>query len=87
MLVHALDPRLAPMDVVYAAVASVKQTLIPICIMGGVLILITMAVQFVVTGFGISLKKLTPDISRLNPLPKMRQLPRQNMRALFRRSS
>jgi flagellar biosynthetic protein FlhB len=79
MLLHELDPRIAPMDAVYAGVAFVKATLIPICILGGVLILITIAVQFVVTGFGISLKKLTPNFSRLSPMNKLRQLPSQNL--------
>jgi flagellar biosynthetic protein FlhB len=82
MLVHDLDPHLAPRDAVYAGVGFVRQSMIPICIMGGVLILITISVQSVVTGFGISLKKLTPDISRLSPVSRLRQLPRQNLQGV-----
>ena len=76
---QALNPRLNAMDVVYIGFALLKRLLIPVGFMGGLLILIAIAIQFVVTGFGISLKKLTPDFQRLNPLTRMRQLPRQNM--------
>src|SRR5580658_1098102 len=83
MLLQELNPRLAPMDAVYAGIGFIRDTLVPVCIMGGVLILITISVQSVVTGFGISLKKLTPDLSRLSPLRKMRQLPRQNIQSVI----
>jgi flagellar biosynthetic protein FlhB len=83
MLIHELDPRTAPMDAVYAGIGFVKATLTPICVLGGVLILITIAVQLVVTGFGISLKKLTPDLKRLNPMTRLRQLPRQNIQGVI----
>jgi len=51
-------------------------------VLGGVLVLGTLAAQFLVTGFGVSLKPLMPDISRLSPLGKLRQMPRQNLPAL-----
>jgi len=51
-------------------------------VLGGVLVLGTIAAQFLVTGFGVSLKTLMPDISRLSPLGKLRQMPRQNLPAL-----
>jgi len=51
-------------------------------VLGGVLVLGTLAAQFLVTGFGVSLKTLMPDISRLSPLGKLRQMPRQNLPAL-----
>jgi flagellar biosynthetic protein FlhB len=43
------------------------------------MICITIAIQLVVTGFGISMKKLTPDFKRLDPIQKLRQMPRQNL--------
>ena len=79
---QALNPNLKARDVVYIGFALLKQLLIPIGAMGGVLILIAIGIQLVVTGFGISMKKMTPDIQRLNPFARMRQLPRQNMSAL-----
>ena len=78
---QATNPRLNAMDVVYIGFALLKQLLIPIGFMGGLLILLAIAIQLFVTGFGISLKKMAPDLQRLNPLTRMRQLPRQNLAA------
>src|SRR5580658_4820756 len=75
---HALDP----MDVVYMGFALLRQTLVPIGMMGGLLILLTIAIQLVVTRFGISFSKLTPDFKRLDPISKLKQLPKQNFPAL-----
>jgi flagellar biosynthetic protein FlhB len=76
---QAMNPRLNAMDVVYIGFALLKQLLMPIGFMGGLLILLAIAVQLFVTGFGISVKKMAPDFKRLNPLTRMRQLPRQNL--------
>jgi flagellar biosynthetic protein FlhB len=46
------------------------------------LISVTIAVQLVSTGFGVSLVKLMPDFNRLNPVAKLSGLPRQNIPAL-----
>src|SRR6202000_2186084 len=37
----------------------------------------------ITTRFGFSLKKLSPDPARLNPLSRLRELPRQNLSSLF----
>jgi len=80
---HALSPRLDGRDVITLALDLLQHTLIPLAVLGGTLIGITIAMQLVVTRMGISLKKLTPDISRLSPLEKLRQLPRQNLPSLL----
>lgn len=46
---------------------------------GAVLLVTTLAVQFATTGLGLSGKKLAPDIKRLNPLQRLRQLPNENI--------
>ena len=51
---------------------------------GGVLLAVTLGVQLIVTQLGVSLKKLAPDLKRLNPLSRLRELPRQNLPALAR---
>ena len=71
------------MNMVYVGFALLKQLLIPVGFMGGLLIVVAIAIQLVVTGFGISIKKLTPDFQRLNPLARLRQLPRQNLSGLL----
>ncbi|HUO32439.1 MAG TPA: EscU/YscU/HrcU family type III secretion system export apparatus switch protein [Bryobacteraceae bacterium] len=50
----------------------------------GILLIVTMGVQLIATQMGLSLKKLGPDMQRLNPLSRMRELPRQNLPALAR---
>ena len=51
---------------------------------GGVLLLATCGVQLIATRMGVSLKKLAPDLKRLNPLARLRELPKQNVPALLR---
>jgi flagellar biosynthetic protein FlhB len=80
---NMLDPRLNVMDAVYRGVVIAERLLLPVGVLGAVMIAITIAVQLVVTGFGISGKKLTPDLKRLNPLERLRQLPKQNLPAML----
>ena len=80
---NALDPRLTVTDVVHQAMEVAKRLLMPIGLMGAVMMLITLAGQLLVSGFGVSGKKLTPDIKRLNPLNKLKELPRQNIPAVL----
>jgi flagellar biosynthetic protein FlhB len=79
----ALNPRLNARDLLLLCIGLMKQLMVPVGMMGAIMIGITIAVQLVVTGFGISLKKLTPDLKRLNPLERLRQLPGQNLPALI----
>jgi flagellar biosynthetic protein FlhB len=44
---------------------------------------VTLGLRLVTTGFGLSLKKLAPDLARLNPAAKLRELPRQNLPSLL----
>jgi len=50
----------------------------------GILLAATLGMQLIATQFGVSLKKVTPDLGRLNPLARLRELPRQNLPALAR---
>lgn len=83
VLSEALNPRLSPMDIAWLGVAILRQTMTPVALMGVALIVIALAIQLVVTGFGLSVKKLTPDFKRLDPLTKLRQLPQQNLFSLL----
>jgi flagellar biosynthetic protein FlhB len=51
--------------------------------MGAALVLTTFALQMGVTRFGFALNKLAPNFSRLSPLSKLKEIPRQNIPALF----
>ena len=83
VLQHALDPRLSTTEVIALALDLMRRMLVPFVSVGAMLILITLGIQLGVTRFGISMKKLAPDIKRMNPLEKIRQLPKQNGPALL----
>jgi flagellar biosynthetic protein FlhB len=59
------------------------QNLAPLAVAGGLIVLATVATQFITTQMGFSLARLTPDFGRLNPLTRLRELPRQNLPVLF----
>jgi len=83
LLNHALEPNLDANFLLNLSLAIVRATLLPLAIMGGTLLVVTLAAQFLVTRFGVSLHKLTPDFTRLSPLSRLRELPRQNIPALL----
>jgi flagellar biosynthetic protein FlhB len=58
-----------------------KANLIPLLMAGLGLCATVIAAQLFTTGLGISLNKLAPDVARLNPLSKIKQLPQQNLPA------
>lgn len=70
-------------DFVHVIATLLMRTFLPLVAAGGALLGITLAAQMIVTQFGLSAKKLTPDFTRLNPLSKLRELPRQNLPALI----
>src|ERR1035438_3955451 len=55
----------------------------PLALGGRAVALATLAFRLITTRFGFSLKKLAPDPARLNPLSRLRELPRQNLPSLF----
>ncbi len=55
----------------------------PLATAGAALLLTTLATQLAVTGFGFSPGKLAPDLGRLSPMGKLKELPRQNLPALL----
>jgi flagellar biosynthesis protein FlhB len=83
LLDRALEPRLDSSFLFGLCLQLVKATLVPLVLMGAGLLVVTLAAQFLVTRFGVSLHKVAPDFSRLSPLARLRDLPRQNIPALF----
>ena len=77
----AFNPHAQPVDLSHYLMLRLLRLLAPA---GGVLLAATLGVQLIATQFGMSLKKLTPDLKRLSPLAKLRDLPRQNVPALGR---
>ena len=56
--------------------------LLPLALGGLAVVAATLAFRLGTTRFGLSLKKLAPDLKRLDPLAKLRELPRQNLPSL-----
>jgi flagellar biosynthesis protein FlhB len=83
LLNHASTARMDPKFVVYISLDLARETLMPLMLLGAVLMVVTLAAQFFVTRLGLSLKKLAPDFNRLNPMTRMKELPKQNIPALL----
>jgi flagellar biosynthetic protein FlhB len=80
---HALNPQLGSAEIISLSLDLLTRTMIPLAVLGAVLVGITIAVQLGVTRMGISVKKLAPSFQRLNPVTKLRQMPRQNLPSLL----
>ena len=65
----------------------VKRAFVPLSVIGALTITATSSVHLAVTKLGFSLKKLTPDISRLNPVGKIRNMAFQGPAALLQASA
>jgi flagellar biosynthesis protein FlhB len=60
-----------------------RSSIMPLLLGGAAIALATLAVRLITTRFGVSLKRLAPDLSRLSPLAKLKELPRQNTSAFI----
>jgi flagellar biosynthetic protein FlhB len=58
------------------------QTLTPLLTLGAALFGATLVAQLAVTRLGFSLNKLMPDLTRLNPVSRLKELPSQNLKAV-----
>jgi flagellar biosynthesis protein FlhB len=56
---------------------------LPLILGGFAVALATLGIRLITTRFGLSLKKLAPDPKRLNPIARLRELPRQNLPSLL----
>jgi flagellar biosynthetic protein FlhB len=73
---------LAPRDLSRLTWQLFWNHLLPLVLGGMAVAVVTLAFRLGTTRFGFSLKKLTPDLKRLDPLAKLRDLPRQNLGSL-----
>jgi flagellar biosynthesis protein FlhB len=79
LLVAAFRVQLDSRSIVRLYTHILKTAITPLLVFAAVLAGILLAVQLATTKFGISASKLTPKLTKLNPLTKLRQLPQQNM--------
>lgn len=79
----AFASELRPEDLTQVAWRLARQLILPLVMAGLSVALATLAFRLVTTRFGFSLKKLAPDLGRLSPAAKLRELPRQNLPSLI----
>ncbi len=60
-----------------------RTALLPLALLGGILMVLTLGLQLGSNGMGFSLAKLAPDFTRLNPAARMKSLPGTNMGHFF----
>lgn len=86
LIQRAFQPTLDLKDIVYLFTVVIQHAFVPLGVAGAALMGITLAAQVTTTKLGFSLKKLQPDFQRFNPLPKLKQMPRENVTAAVRAS-
>jgi len=80
---RAFGPELRIEEVTRMAIELSWRALLPLLIGGALLVLLTLAAQLAVTRFGFTPQKLVPDFKRLNPVNRLKELPRQNIPSLM----
>jgi flagellar biosynthetic protein FlhB len=83
LLQRAFSSTLQTTDFVRISADLLFRVGLPLVSVAGALVGVTLAAQFMVTRFGLSLKKISPDFKRLSALSRLRELPRQNIPALI----
>jgi flagellar biosynthesis protein FlhB len=74
---NAFTTELDISTVVQISTGLLNRVFVPLAIAAGVAAAVTLGVHLYITKMGFSLKKLTPDIKRFNPVNKIRDLLRQ----------
>jgi flagellar biosynthetic protein FlhB len=69
----------SPQDLIHLAWQICWRHFMPLALGGMAVTAATVMIRLLTTRFGLSLKKLAPDLSRLSPLAKLKELPRQNL--------
>jgi len=79
LFARAFMPLASETDLADVVRGAALRVFVPLGIGGGVLLAVALGAQLAATKMGVSLKKLVPDLQRLNPGRKLRELPRQNL--------
>ena len=76
---RAFAPELSAGDLTQLALGAASRIAVPLAEAGGLLVAVALGSQMAATRMGVSLKKAGPDFQRINPMRKLRDLPRQNL--------
>ncbi|MEX2264742.1 MAG: EscU/YscU/HrcU family type III secretion system export apparatus switch protein [Bryobacteraceae bacterium] len=77
-LQEAVRAEVTPLQIQRLFGASVRAVFLPLVFAGLAVTAFTVGVQLALTQFGLSAKRLAPDLKRLSPMQRLRELPRQN---------
>ena len=83
LLAKSFSSEVTPAELRHILDIVLIKVFIPLVAAGGGLVAITLLVQLTTTQMGLSVKKLTPDFTRLNPQQRLRGLARQNLPQFF----
>jgi flagellar biosynthesis protein FlhB len=83
MVERAFQVELTAASAFVLARTMVEQAIIPLVLAGGGLVILSLAVRLGTTKMGLSWKGLTPDLARLNGFARVKELPKQNLPAMF----
>ena len=79
LFIRAFEPAFGEGQLAGLVTGVAARVFLPLGVGGGILLAVAAGTQLAATKMGVSLKKLTPDLQRLNPGRKLRELPRQNL--------
>jgi flagellar biosynthetic protein FlhB len=80
---RAFAQPLPPEDWLLIARATVLRSIGPVVVAGLAMSVLSLALQLGLTGFGVSFEKVAPDLKRLNPVSKLKNIANQNIPALL----
>jgi flagellar biosynthetic protein FlhB len=83
LLAQAFRIELSPAELGRLLQILLARLFLPLLLAGGALMAITVLVQLGTTRVGFAAKKLAPDFTRLNPINRLKELPRQNLAQFF----
>lgn len=84
LIQQAFRPGMEPVELLKLGQDVLLSCLVPLVVLGGAFLVVSLAAQLAMTRMGLSLKKLAPDLKRLNPVSRLREMLRQNSWALVK---
>jgi len=79
LFLRAFTVEITPAELVAITRDMILPLFVPLIFCGGALALLSVGAQLATTQMGIAVSKLAPDLKRLNPLSKLKNLPSQNL--------
>jgi len=83
LIARAFGPELSLHEAAGCFSLMVMPALRPLLSAGAALVVLSLGVHLGLTRMGFSLERLAPVLNRLNPVEKLKQLPRQNLPSFF----